>query len=69
MILYISSESVVGFRGATDADAWTTLWDVETGRSLTIRADAEWSTPELAAVLSRLAGIGMGAVELAVGKL
>lgn len=68
MTLYISSENVVGFRGATDAEAWAALRAVETGRRLTIRADAELSTPELAAVLSRLAGIGMGAVDLAVRK-
>ncbi|MGC8201927.1 ExbD/TolR family protein [Aliiroseovarius sp. PTFE2010] len=68
MTLYISSENVVGFRGAVGADAWAALQTLNTQQRLTIRADADLPTPELAKVLARLAGIGLKTVDLAVGR-
>lgn len=66
--LYISAEGNVGFRGAVQADAWAALLTVDKEQGLSIRADADLPTPELARVLAQLADIGIQSVDLAVGN-
>lgn len=65
-VLFISADGIAVFRGITGVDVWTTLQGVNKEQRLTIRADAGLPTPELAAILARLAGMGITTVDLAL---
>ncbi|CUH67337.1 protein TolR [Thalassovita gelatinovora] len=64
--LYLSADGAVGFQGLLGAKAWAALGVLDKTQELTVRADADLPAPMLAAVLAKLAAMGISSASLAL---
>ena len=66
--LYLAADGALSYAGAEGAAAWEALAAQPPDAPLVVRADAALPAPQLAALLTRLAGAGIPEVSLTVRR-
>jgi len=66
--LYMSRDGLLAFRAQRGDAVWPALAALNLDGALTLRADADVPAKDMAALLSRLASVGIDAVTLAVAQ-